>query len=190
MNRAVPVEAGFARYALSVGDVNRDEAPEIYALASRIFGGSETACLLGWSVKGEKMVEIPLPDSEAGKVSAAALTVGDLTFEAGDDVLVGVKPNRLLLYSWKDKGLELLRDFSILTPGITINAVGFADTDSDNRHEIIVAGAASTAITGGGRFYLEVLGFRELAAEIFPKWKRVGGEAEEGEVTFFEIARK
>ena len=188
--RAVPVQAKFRPYALGIGDVNKDGVREIYALAGRTIDSSGASLLLGWDAQGGNGHEILLPGTETGPADVAALAVGDLTFDPGDDILVACRPGRLLLYSWREKGLELFRDFTVPTPGVSINAVGFADTDSDNRAEIIVAGAATPALAGGGRFYLEVLGFRELAAEIFPKWKRVGGEAGEGEVAFFEIARK
>jgi hypothetical protein len=190
VTKAVPIKAAFRPYALGIGDVDKDGAREIYALANRGVDGSDVAFLLRWDARGDNALEIPLPRSDKGATSAAALAVGDLTYDPGDDILIGLRPNRLQIYSWREKGLELFRDFTIATPGISINAVGFADTDSDNRNEVVVAGAATPPVASGGRFYLEVLGFRELDAEFFPKWKRIGGDDGEGEVAFFEIARK
>lgn len=190
LSNAVRVDAGFQNYALRTGDVDRDGLPEIFAIVTRVVEGKEELYLLGWDAKGSKIADVRLPGGLGDGTSGAALVVNDITFEAGDDILVGLKPNRLILFTWQNSGPVVQSQYLLDTPGAVINAIGVADTDSDNVREIVVAGSAIPKVQGSGHFFLEVLGYRSSRSEFSQEWKRVEGAAGEAEVVSLAIARK
>ena len=190
LSNAVRVDASFQGYALQTGDVDRDGLPEIFAIATRIVEGKVGLFLLGWDAKASKIADVRLPGNLGDEPYGAALVVNDITFEAGADILVGLKPNRLVLFTWQKSGPVVQSQYLLDTPGVVINAMGVADVDSDNLREIVVAGAASPKTQGSGRFYLEVLGYRSSTSEFLQEWKRIDGAAGEVEVGSLAIARK
>jgi hypothetical protein len=176
---SVPVDAGMCDYSLRAGDVTSHGQQAIYSTAIRKRGEEYKSFLLGWDLDGNKTVDIPLPRSESKIPTQAVLSIGDLTFEKGDDIFVGLKPNRLLLYSWVAGALVLKADYAAGPPGAFISSIAFGDPDGDHILEVVLAGGATPADEQSGSLYLDVLAYRRGPAEFVSKWKFVGGEKDE-----------
>jgi hypothetical protein len=188
--KTIPVDAILVPKALRSGRVLGRGLDELYATAVRRRAGQYQTYLLGWNAQGEKIVDLLIPDSVSNEASFPRLALADLTFDPGDDVVLALQRNRLLVYSGDGAGLALRVDYRVPSPDGTINSVTAGDADGDGRPEIVVGGSYRTKSEEEGRFYLEVLAFDALSAEVRPRWKRVGGSKDESEVSVVAIGRR
>jgi hypothetical protein len=153
-------------------------------------GATYRAYLLGWTADGDKFIDMPLPDSESEDPVFAPLGIGDFAFDAGDDILVAVKPGKLDFYSWRENALIHRGSFEVGPPGAVVNSINIGDSDGDRHQEIVLGGANLANGPQSGRFYLEVLGYSDSKNEFTSLWKRVGGDKGETEVWSAKIGRK
>lgn len=186
--KSVQIDASVSFSSLCVGDLDDDENFEIYTTGCRQVGTRYRTFLLGWDSQGEKIVDFPIPDSDSDMPFLnAPMDIDDLTYEIGDEVLVGIFPNKLFLFTWKDGQIFLKRSYVLESPKAKINNITIGDSDGDRQKEIIIGGFLSEE--DAPRFYLEVLGFNNLSSDIYSKWKRIG-EKGETEVWSAAIGRK
>jgi hypothetical protein len=189
ITHCVPVDAGMCDFSLRAGDVASLGQWAVYSTAFRKKGDKYESFLLGWDLAGTKTVDILLPHSEGSIPTQALLGIGDLTFEKGDDIFIGLRPNHLLLYTWTAGALALKADYIAGPPGATICSVGFGDPDGDHYLEVVLAGGVPPADDRDGILYLEVLGYHNNTSKFFSKWRFVGGEKEEREANWIIVRR-
>lgn len=190
--KSISVDAILTRNSLRMGNVLPGNNMEFFTTGYRRKSGELEGFLLGWDAAGERIVDLPIPESRSDQIPSAKLAIGDLTFEAGEDIVViQNRPSALLLYSWAGEKLELIKKAPLDDPTIGLNDIRIADTDGDGRNEIIVGGAARVVSDKTiPHFFLGVFGYSQTDHGIEPRWMYAGGEREDREVWSIALGKR
>jgi hypothetical protein len=191
--KSIPVDAILTRNSLRMGNVLPGNNMAFFTTGYRRKSGEFEGFLLGWDSAGERIVDLPIPESRSDKIPSAKLAIGDLTFEAGEDIIIiQNRPITLLLYSWAGEKLELIKKAPLVDdPTVVLNDVRIADTDRDGRSEIIVGGAARVASDPSiPHFFLGVFGYSQTNNGIKPRWMYAGGKREDREVWSIALGKR
>jgi len=187
--KSIQVDANLAYQSLRVGDVIEGGYPEIITSAYRLNHDIWNTLILGWDTEGEKLFEKRLYDRGDYEWRLAHLDVGNLTSNAGEEIIVGHHvPDELIYYYWDGTKLKEGSRFALSHQHFALSNVYIADTDDepDSLGKVIACGAGFEG-GGTGQFYLEVLGFNQ---GFFSKWLRLGGEREEIKVDYAALGRR
>jgi hypothetical protein len=162
--KSIPVDAILTANTLRMGNVRPGDGMEFFTTGYRKKGSEYEGFLLGWDAAGERIVDLPIPGSRSSRTPSAKLALGDLTFEAGEDiVIIQNRPSGFLLYTWSGDKLELIKRVPLEDPTISLNDARIADIDGDALNEIIVGGAARFENDKNvPRFFLGVFGYSQI----------------------------
>jgi len=185
----LPVKAFLTNQSLRTGDLDNDGTLELCSTGYKKDGDMYRGYIFIWDYTSEwKLNEIPVGEPENlgyGEVAETYapknhLEVGELNAKhPGEEIVYALQHQMLVTLCYWEGGTKLttinnatLYDYYF----VEVGNVYIADTDGDNKNDIIVIGAGRTS-PESGRFYIEI--FDE---NLTRKWYRLGGNPRETDI--------
>jgi len=187
INQAIQVDANLAFQSLRTGEVIPNGRQEIISPAYRKTNGMWNSYIMGWDANGKKIIEKQIYYMGDYQQKVIHLDVGNLTPDAGEEVLIGHHhPDELIYYGWDGTGVAELSRFP-LDARAELTNVYLIDSanDPDSSSEVIVCG--NWDYGEKGHFYLELFGFKH---GFYSKWSCFGGKKEDIRVSYAAMGKK
>ncbi len=187
---SIPVDANLAYQSLRAGDIIKGEGMEIVTPGYRNNQGKFNSFILVYGVNGERLADRKLFELDHSPQRYVHLDVGNLAEHEGEEILVGHHAfDELVYYYWDGSDLVEGSRYPLGNNQYVVSLTNILINDTtkapDQFSEVILCGAGETD-DQAGRMFLELLGFHR---GFFPKWRRVGGEQGDIEVSYVAVGR-